>query len=179
MSKILNFINNDIFKIKIVNTIDCRNNDIKIINLKNNFNSSNKQYNKVKKDNIIILPIHIKNINKNIKLTDKINIQNVMIYHNKYQLPEMSINLNETERYKVKIIKRNIRKLYGIRKTKIVKTIKIEDVYVLLVSDINNKNVNNSNEIIFKWEKYNLHKSKYIILDTIIKTIHNKIKKSC
>ena len=41
MSKVLNFINNDIYQIKIVNVVNCINNDIKIINLKNGFQKKN------------------------------------------------------------------------------------------------------------------------------------------
>ena len=41
MSKVLNFINNDIYQIKIANVVNCVNSDIKIINLKNGFHKKN------------------------------------------------------------------------------------------------------------------------------------------
>ena len=100
-----------------------------------------------------------------------------MLFHNNYNLPKLFIELNKVEKVNVKLIKRKIRKEYGIRKTKIVKTIKFNEIYILLVNDRNNKCVDNSEKTIFKWEKYNLHKSKYVVLDTIINTFYNNLPK--
>ena len=58
-----------------------------------------------------------------------------MIFHNNYNLPKIFIELSQVEKDNVKLIKRKIRKEFGIRKTKIVKTIKFNEIYILLVND--------------------------------------------
>ena len=83
----------------------------------------------MKKKYISVLPIYIKDITKNINLKIK-DIQNVMIFHNNYNLPKIFAELSQAEKDNVKLIKRKIKKEFGIRKTKIVKTIKFNEIYI-------------------------------------------------
>ena len=87
------------------------------------------------------------------------------------------------------------RKLYGLRKTKIhqiilftkkydknnnnnndktFRNILYNELYILIMKDMNNKEVSTKN--IFNWEKYISHKSKYVLLDSVIKSIYNQFK---
>ena len=176
MSKIINLVNNDIFKIKILETIECSEKTIKIINL-NKINISNKNKENNNK-NVTILPIYFDNLKKNIKLTDKINTKNIIIYHNNLNLPKITVEINKNEKENVKNIKREIRKIYGIRKTKIIKTIKFNEIYILLVNEINNKQTEYNNNSIFKWEKYNINNEDSLLLENVIDNIYNEIIKN-
>lgn len=196
MSKIINLINNDIFQIKIIKTIECNDDFFTIKNLNPSIQSASKVYvsvnnskeksnktKKIKNKVFFILPLFLGDLKKKLHPNKKVNITNAMYYHNNGQLPIIPYDSKKnsmTEKEKIKYVKKMSRKLYGIRKTKIHQIILYNEMYILIMKDMNNKDVDISRNIypknIFNWEKYNLHKSKYILLDNVIKSIYNHWK---
>ena len=197
MSKIINLINNESFQIKIIKTIECDEDFFIIKNLNPNSNSNSNissltngtkvkinKTKKIKNKKSFILPLFLGNIKNKLHPNKKVNITNAMYYHNDGQLPPIPYNSQKNsmpEKGKIKYVKKMSRKLYGIRKTKIHQIILYNEMYILIMKDMNNKSIdisrNTNPKNIFNWGKYNLHKSKHILLDSVIKSIYNRWKR--